>query len=180
MKRLFFFLAYSTFLWSQVATSYRLESDYTTERDGNRRPQWTTAIRVAPETAKSGEKLVLRVERKNISGRDLKYDLSTNLRITARWYHVEVRDAEGVLAPETALGREVRTGKPDPNEPLTVDVGSWFTPNVRPMASYVLGIPLNLSYNLTQPGKYTAQIVNLDDDGNVLLKSNTVSFTIAN
>jgi len=76
------------------------------------------------------------------------------------------------------VGRRVRTGKKEPGEPETVEVGSYHERYVQPGETYTDGIDLNDLYQLGQAGKYTAQIVDADEKGNVTFESNKVTFTI--
>jgi hypothetical protein len=127
-----------------------------------------------------GDTMRLFIDRTNIShqpilvGEDLK-----NTRRAALGYHVEVRGEKGELASETRWGKFVRTGKRGLGEPETVEVGGMSHERyVQPSEAYTEAIELRDLYELSQPGKYTAQIVDVDEKANVVVESNKVTFTI--
>lgn len=130
------------------------------------------------EVVKARDRIRLFIDCKNISdqpiliGEELKNPKMADLR-----YPVQVRDEKGSLAPETKWGRRVRTGKDDPGKE-TVQVGSYHERYVQPGETYTDGIELNGLYDLSQPGKYTVQIVKIDENGNVVFKSNVVVLTV--
>lgn len=141
---------------------------------------WSAAtIRMDRDVVKVGDKIRLFVDRVNISGQPILVgEELKNRRAADSKYRVQVRGEKGELAPETKWGRRVRTGKKDSGDPETVEVGSYHERYVQPGESYTDGIELDGQYELNQPGKYTAQIVDVDEKGNVIFESNKVTFTI--
>ena len=136
-------------------------------------------IRMDHDVVKAGDKIRLLIDRTNVSGQPILVGEDLKNRRTADLgYCVQVRSEKGELAPEAKWGRRVRTGKPEPGEAETVQVGSFHDRYVQPGSTYSDAIELDGLYEFNRPGKYTVQIVNVDEKGKVIFESNKIAFTV--
>ena len=134
-------------------------------------------IRMARDVVRVGDEIRLFTDRTNITRQPIL--TGSGFRSTAaRANRIQVRDEKGELAPETRLGRFVRTGKREPGDPATIEVGKHLERYVQPGGTYTDVVYLSDLYELLQPGKYTAQIVDVDEKGSVTFESNKATFTI--
>lgn len=94
-------------------------------------------------------------------------------------FRIEVGDAGGKVAPETNLFRWLR-GEPVP-EPIEPTAGTS-GPRcgaVPPKQTSSTGFVLSQFYNLSKPGKYKIRVQWTEPKSKVVIRSNTITITVA-
>jgi hypothetical protein len=140
--------------------------------------EWSTTIRMDEAVVKAGSKIRLLIDSKNTSARAiLVWEESKNPRIIDMQFRTYVRDENGNAPPETKWGRTARTGKDETGREILM-TGGYYEHYVQPGESTTDVIELSGLYDLSQPGSYTVHIERSDDKGNVVFKSNIVTFAV--
>ena len=129
--------------------------------------------RESVEQARVGEPVALRITITNTS------DHEVTLEITCPTcdYELDVRDAQGRLAPDTPLMRQIRSAQQD---------GLWTTGRdailtLKPNESCVDKVPLSELSDITHGGEYTIQIsrwLSRWKRGDGAVKSNKITLTV--
>jgi len=140
-------------------------------------PDYSLTIRAIPAEAKAGTAINLSIAWKNLSDRSFRVAQEyKNPKRVDEAYRTYVRDEKGNLAPETAWGREIRTGKSE--GPPTLQTGAAYRYDLEPGEVFTQSILLNRLYDLSQPGKYTVQVEHLDPQTKLAVKSNVIELSV--
>jgi hypothetical protein len=117
---------------------------------------------------KSGEEVYVKVTLTNNLNRVVTLEFASPLCN----YAMEVRDSDGNLLPET----EVKAKSECPQ----TDTGAHGFVPVKPNESHTATISVSMFSDISRPGEYSVQVAWREPKelGGVLLKSNTVQFTV--
>jgi hypothetical protein len=132
-------------------------------------------IRANQSDFKVGEEIRIEIDFKNTS--DHQFLAAPEIPTAETSYKAYVRDDKDNLAPETRLGRRLRTGKDDRGQDALNTVTTGPLRYLQPGESIKEGIVLNKLYDLSKPGKYTVQVqTQVDTRG--MAGSNKIMITI--
>jgi hypothetical protein len=145
-------------------------------------PDFTLKIRAKQAEAKVGSEIWIEIETTNTSSESFMIQAGNPPFWAEYRYKTYVRDEKGDLAPETKLGRIIRTGKDDEHPNGTViwaGSGGVFR-ELRPGETAEKDeIILNRLYDLRKPGKYSVQVTaGPKDDPTKIARSNTITVTV--
>lgn len=127
---------------------------------------FTLYISTDEDTVRAGDNILLNVLAANTSDHQITYDAALTKD------DIQVRDAQGKLAPLTKDGRALRAelGRPGSTYNLR-GIGAGDT---LPLGDIAVGA----FYDLRQPGDYTIQILRFDDETKTWVKSNAITLTV--
>ena len=102
-----------------------------------------------------------------------------NLDVAAQWmaeldFKIDVRDAQGILAPLTDYGRQAIKGEGD----LPIVENYRGKVILHPGDTFKREIEVTKLYDLSLPGKYTVLAQRIDDTNGAVAKSNTATLTV--
>lgn len=140
----------------------------------NAKPSFTVTISMPQDVVKLGSPIELQLTVTNISDHDLSCGIGTVNGKIRRRIDVKVYDSTGKPVPETELGMTIH-GRPPHGLPFG---GAGFADHISKGESFHEKSDLNQEFILTKPGKYTVQAERHDFDNKVLVKSNTLTFTL--
>jgi hypothetical protein len=141
------------------------------------RQPFAIVIRTVHDRFKLGDQIEVLIHLTNTSDKDVFLTGACAPKADLNGFRVDVKDAQGKVAPETNVLRWLR-GEPvsRPEEPST-----WSGPScgtVPPKQFSNSAFILNRFYDLSQPGKYTIQVQRIDPTSKMTVKSNTITVTI--
>lgn len=145
----------------------------------NAQPVISISISAAQDTVKSGTPVRINVTLENKS----RHEVEITHDIRGRDCHLEVRDGNGKLAPDTKLGY-VWNGNAayiDPSRVSPHDLdGNLVYGTLRPGEKLAWKMDAAALYDMTKPGTYTVQVSRRDAENPALaVKSNTVTVTVS-
>ncbi|HEV2489970.1 MAG TPA: hypothetical protein VGT03_09200 [Candidatus Acidoferrales bacterium] len=139
---------------------------------------FTISISTVHDTFKSGAEIMVGISLKNPSDKSIPVIGACAPKADVDSFRIEVKDAEGKVAPETDVLRWLRGGPvPEPKE-LIGGTSGPACGAVPPKGFINTGFVLNRFYDLIKPGKYTIQVQCEDPGSKVLVKSNTITVTV--
>jgi hypothetical protein len=146
---------------------------------GNAQPVISISIAAVQGTVKSGVPVRINVTLENRSSREV--EITHEIR--GQDCHLEVRDSDGKLAPDTKLGY-VWNGNAayvDPSRVSPQDLeGNLVYGTLRSGEKLMWKMDAAALYDMTKPGKYTIQVWRGDAENPALVvKSNTIAITVA-
>jgi hypothetical protein len=137
----------------------------------NRKPSFSITLSTPDGVVKPGSNVMLEVVLKNTSDQDISAgELLGGAELN---YDIDVRDSKGDLATETQYGRRIHGKDPNPGHG-----GSGVARALKPGETQKTKTFLNRVYDLSQPGSYTVQAQTRDPNSNMIVKSNTITFTV--
>ncbi len=147
-------------------------------------PTFSLAISTPYDVVMTGSEVRVRITLTNTSNHDIgvNFDRLASSPSGEEHYGIEVQNDKGIRAPLTRHGHRMRGEVPDP--PTVDDIaddlfGSDFLISVKPRDVTHDTIIANKMYDLIQPGKYSIQVNRWDPESNTMVKSNTITVTVA-
>lgn len=141
-------------------------------------PVITLNISAVQKSIKAGSSVQIRVNLKNISS----HDIALVMEVKGRDCRVDVRDADGKLAPETKLGYvwNGHVASPDPSRVSPQDLtGNLVYGTLKAGETQSWQMDVSKLYELKQPGRYTIQVERKDPENpSITVKSNTITVTV--
>jgi len=139
---------------------------------------FSVTISATQTVMKAGAEVRINVVLTNISDREIYINVSGGPGELD--YTVSVLDRSGHEAPETKYLRALRgEDASDPGETTTLVVARSFgLRDVKPGETFRSSIDLGKLYDL-QPGKYTIQLERIEEETHPVVKSNTITVTVA-
>ena len=139
------------------------------------RPPFTLTISAAKTSVPVGSPMTLIAEMKNVSDKDIFTGITmTGDRVQLHHIDIRVLDKDGKPVPETEHGMLIHGRHPRGS---TV-INHAFSIPVAPGESTPEDYDLAKEFELTKPGTYSVQAQRLDYASQILVKSNTITFTI--
>jgi len=134
----------------------------------SRQAPFSLTITAAQAEVKSGSQPTVNTTLTNLSNRVVTIEFNTPLCD----YAVEVRNSAGNLAPDTELKRESDCAKHATGRDIIAPL--------RPHDSQKDTIPVSAFSDMSQPGKYSVQVMwkAPKEFGGVVVKSNTITITV--
>ncbi len=142
------------------------------------KPCFTITISAPQTVVKIGSPIVLHLAETNLCDQLLPYGSISvqggELGQSLRMVDVRVSDSDGKPTPETYHGKTIHA-----RTTLVPALGPSAPPSyIKKGESFSEESDLNREFVLDKPGKYTVQAHRLDYRSNVLVKSNTITFTL--
>ncbi len=133
-------------------------------------------IRAKQSQYRAGSQVSIEVITKNVSDHEIEA-IETDRTPSATELQIDVRDATGKPATETALNKAIRGG-----EALRVvsSLGGLGEHSMlQPGKSRTDEIRIDQMFDLSHPGKYTVQVQRRDDKTGAVVRSNSVAIAVA-
>jgi hypothetical protein len=149
------------------------------------KPSFSITISAPEIVVKAGGRVKISLALKNESGERIALVREVSLGLAESYTDLDVRDEKGRPVPESRF-YAVLKGKPDPYKatgpgfapPLVVG-GSHIREWVSPGDTWKDEITVSNLLDMKQPGKYTISLSRLDPASNTVVKSNTITVTVA-
>jgi hypothetical protein len=130
-------------------------------------------ISVPQTILEPGSEVRVQIALTNLSGHDVV--VPRMLSTYAANYDIEVRDANGKLAPDSAYSRWVK--QPGDAHHIRIQGGSVSQETIKPAGSLKEEALITRFFDITKPGEYVIQ-VSREDLGGGTLKSNAIKITV--
>lgn len=149
------------------------------ESPGPQKASFTMRITLMQDAVKPGAEVQVVVDLTNTSGATIYFWHARSGRAS---YNVRALDRTGKEAPLTVIERVFRgeAVEQEKGKPMRIRRGSGYTMTIAPGETAKESIIIQDQVNLSKPGEYTIQLNRMDRATKILVKSNTVTLTVAN
>jgi hypothetical protein len=138
----------------------------------NPEPSFSIVIRASQDVVKIGSPVSIEVTKTNQANHEIN---NSKIRSSIPPYEIDIKDDQGNSRPETESFRQAKKSREaDLTHAFSVVFG-----NLKPGESDRDGIDLNRYYDLGLSGTYTIQLRQFDNETKTIVKSNTITVTVA-
>jgi hypothetical protein len=138
----------------------------------NPEPSFSIVIRASQDVVKIGSPVSVEVTKTNQSNHVIN---NSKVRSFSPPYEIDIKDDQGNSRPETESSRQAKKARDaDLSHTFSVAFG-----NLKPGESDRDRIDLNRYYDVGLSGTYTIQLRQIDSETKTIVKSNTITVTVA-